>query len=228
MECFGSLDVVFHCKDDVRVTLENVAVLPGLAFDLMYFNCIQEKHGILMNRDGTWILNGRVHFVKFLDGNYIQATRVEHGTGPPAMMAAMMRPEQQRSISRDGLHISPGHTNDANAIETTNNVDQGDRYPGILRRLWRGEGDLVRRSQIDEAQVVEVTAADLHRSYGVVPAVHRRRAVLYDGGGCQHQRRIATISAGQERSYLVPRLSRLAQRRQTRGGNLWRFGHCSF
>ena len=64
MEYLGSLDLLFHCKDDVRVTLENVAVLPGLAFDLMYFNCIQEKHDILMNRDGTWILNGRVHFAK--------------------------------------------------------------------------------------------------------------------------------------------------------------------
>ena len=38
VECFGSLDVVFHCKDDVRVTLENVAVVPGLAFDLTYSN----------------------------------------------------------------------------------------------------------------------------------------------------------------------------------------------
>ena len=40
VECVGSLDVVFDCKDDVRVTLENVAVVPGLAFDLMSFNCI--------------------------------------------------------------------------------------------------------------------------------------------------------------------------------------------
>ena len=112
------------------MTLEIITVLPGPAFDLMYFNCIQEKHNILMNRDGTWILNGRVHFVKFLAGNYIQATRLEHGPGPPAMVVAMMRPEQQRSISTDDLHISPGHTNDANAIETAKNVDQGDRYPG--------------------------------------------------------------------------------------------------
>ena len=78
----------------------------------------------------------------------------------------MMRPGQQRSISRDDLHISPGHTNDANVIETAKNGDQGGRYPGILRRLWRGEDDHARRSQGDEAQVVEVTTAGLHRSYG--------------------------------------------------------------
>ena len=118
VECFGSLDVVFHCKDGVRVTLENVAVVPGLAFDLMSFNCIQEKHDILMNRDGTWILDGRVHFVKLPAGNYIQATRVEHGADPSAIVAAMTRPGQQRGINNDDLHISLGHTNDAIVRET--------------------------------------------------------------------------------------------------------------
>ena len=85
------------------MTLENVAVVPGLAFDLMSFNCIQEKHDILMNRDGTCILDGRVHFVKLPAGNCIQATRVEHSTNPPAMVAAMMRPGQQRGINNDDL-----------------------------------------------------------------------------------------------------------------------------
>ena len=118
VECFGSLDVVLHCEDDVQMTLENITVVPGLAFDLMCFNCIQEKHDILMNRDGTWILDGRVHFVKLPAENYIQANRVEHGAGPPAMVAAVMRPGQQRSINSDDLHISLGHTNDANARET--------------------------------------------------------------------------------------------------------------
>ena len=101
VQCFGSLDVVFHCKDDVRVKLENVAVVPGLAFNLMSFNCIQEKHDILISRDGTWILDGRVHFVKLPAGNYIQATRVEHGANPPAMVAAMMRPGQQWGINNE-------------------------------------------------------------------------------------------------------------------------------
>ena len=106
VECCGSLDVVFHCKDYVRVTLKNVPVVPGLAFDLMSFSCIQEKHDISMNRDGTWILDGRVHFVKLPAGNYIQDTRVEHGADPPAMVAAMMRPGQQRGINNDDPQIS--------------------------------------------------------------------------------------------------------------------------
>ena len=72
MECLGFFDVLLHSKDDVRVALENVAVLPDLAFDLMSFNCIQEKYDILTNRDGTWIPNDRVHFVKIPVGNYIR------------------------------------------------------------------------------------------------------------------------------------------------------------
>ena len=34
VEWFVSLDIVLHCKDNVRVTLENVTVMPGLVFDL--------------------------------------------------------------------------------------------------------------------------------------------------------------------------------------------------
>ena len=122
MEWFGSLDVVLLCKDDVRVTLENVAVVPGLALDLMPFNCIQEKNDILMNHDGNWILNSGMHFVKLPAGNYIQATRVEHGAGLLAMVAAMMQPGQQRSINSDDLHVSLGHTNDTNACDTAKQV----------------------------------------------------------------------------------------------------------
>ena len=43
-----------------------------------------------------------------------------------------------------------------------------------------------------------------------------------------NQRRMAAVSAVQERYHLMPRLSRLEQSRQTLGGDLWRFGHCSF
>ena len=84
----------------------------------MSFNYTQEKHDILINHDVTWILNGRVHFVKLPAGNYIQATRVEHGAGPPVMMAAMMRPGLQRSISSNDLPVSLAHTICSNARET--------------------------------------------------------------------------------------------------------------
>ena len=98
VEWFGSLDVVLHCKEDVPVTLEDVAVVPSLAFDLMSINRIQERYDVLMNRKGAWLLNGRVHFVKSPTGNYIAATRVKHRSAdPPAMVAALMRPGPQRT-----------------------------------------------------------------------------------------------------------------------------------
>ena len=43
VEWLGSLDVVLHCKEDVPVTLEDIAIVPSLAFDLMSINCIQER-----------------------------------------------------------------------------------------------------------------------------------------------------------------------------------------
>ena len=98
VEWFGSLDVVLHCKEDVPVTLEDVAVVPSLAFDLMSINRIQERYDVLMNRKGAWLLNGRVHFVKSPTGNYIAATRVKHRSAdPPAMVAALMRLGRHRA-----------------------------------------------------------------------------------------------------------------------------------
>ena len=53
VEWFGSLDVVLHCKEDVPVTLEEIAVVPSLSFDLTSINCNQERYGVLMNRKGA-------------------------------------------------------------------------------------------------------------------------------------------------------------------------------
>ena len=130
VEWFGSLDVVLYCKEDVPVTLEDVAVVPSLAFDLMSINCIQERYDVLMNREGAWLLNDRVHFVKSPTGNYIAATRVKHRSAdPPAMVAAMMRPGPQRSMNCDDLHFSLGHTNDDNARETAK--QRGIKVTGV-------------------------------------------------------------------------------------------------
>ena len=205
------------------MTLENAAVMPGLAFNLIHFNCTQEKHDILMNRDGTSTLNGRVCFVKLPAGNYIQATWVEHGADLPATVAAMMRLGQQRSINSDDLHISLGHTNDANARETAKQM--GIKATGIRGYCdGCGEAKAIRRAVLRETKVE--SGRRCSRSSSTLR--DQRSAVLYASGGWQHQRRMAGVSAGQKRSYLVPRLSRVAQCRQTRGGDLLRFGHCSF
>ena len=146
VEWFGSLDVVLHCKEDVPVTLEDVAVVPSLAFDLMSINRIQERYDALMNRKGAWLLNGRVHFVKSPTGNYIAATRVKHRSAdPPAMVAALMRPGPQRSINCDDLHFSLGHTNDDNARETAK--QRGIKVTGVRGYCdGCGESKAIRRA----------------------------------------------------------------------------------
>ena len=150
VEWFGSLDVVLHCKEDVPVTLEDVAVVLSLAFDLMSINRIQERYDVLMNRKGAWLLNGRVHFVKSPTGNYIAATRVKHRSAdPPAMVAALMRPGPQRSINCDDLHFSLGHTNDDNARETAK--QRGIKVTGVRGYCdGCGESKAIRRAVPNE------------------------------------------------------------------------------
>ena len=117
----GDLDLDLHCEQDVRVTLTNVAVVPGLAFDVMSVNRMQERHEIILNQAGASMLGGRVRFKKFRDGTFIQATHVPHDDArpqPPAMVAAMMRPGPPASMNVNDFHNSLGHANVKAMYET--------------------------------------------------------------------------------------------------------------
>ena len=71
--CYGDLDLVLHCErygkpwSNVRVTLKNVAVVPGIWFDLI-FNQIQEAHPVHLNQEGAHILGSRILFTKHASG----------------------------------------------------------------------------------------------------------------------------------------------------------------
>lgn len=41
VQCYSSLDLILH-GENIRVALLDIAVVPGLAFNLMSFNRIQE------------------------------------------------------------------------------------------------------------------------------------------------------------------------------------------
>ena len=75
--CYGDLDLVLHCEgygipwSNVRVTLINVAVVPGIWFDLISFNQIQETHPVLLDKEGAHILGSRITFTKHANGNYV-------------------------------------------------------------------------------------------------------------------------------------------------------------
>ena len=120
MKCIGDLDVVLHCVEDVVVTLREVSFVPGLWYELMPFNTIQETEDNVLSRTGApHMLRGRVRFDKERNGNYVQATRVVRGSrGPPAMVATAMRPCRQRSMDANDMHYSPGHANAATLHET--------------------------------------------------------------------------------------------------------------
>ena len=127
VKCIGDLDLVLHCDEDVVVTLREVSFVPGLWYELMSFNIIQETEDIVLNKTGANMLRGRVRFDKERNGNYVQATRVARGScGPPAM-AAVMRPGRQRSMNINDMHYSLGHANEA--------PPQTHRSPAVLQWL---------------------------------------------------------------------------------------------
>ena len=111
--------MVLHCDDDVVVILREVSFVPGLWYELVSFNIIQETEDTVMNKTGAHMFRGRVRFDKERNGNYVQAIRVARGSrGPPAMVAAVMRPGRQRSMNVNDMHYSLGHANDATLRET--------------------------------------------------------------------------------------------------------------
>ncbi|CAN0533049.1 unnamed protein product, partial [Ectocarpus sp. 8 AP-2014] len=50
--CMGSLDLLLLCDTTVRLTLTNVAYVPGLEYDLMSFNLLQDEYDIMLNKRG--------------------------------------------------------------------------------------------------------------------------------------------------------------------------------
>ena len=118
---YGDLDLNLHREHNVRMTLTNVVVVPGLAFDIMSFNRMQQRHKIILNRAGASMLGRRVMFKKFRAGFFIQATRVPHDDAcpqPPAMVAAMMRPGPPSSMNVNDFHNCLGHANVKALYET--------------------------------------------------------------------------------------------------------------
>ena len=100
VKCIGDLDVVLHCNEDVVVTLREVSFVPGLWYELTSFNTIQETEDIVLNKTGAHMLRGQVRFDQEKNGNYVQATRMARDSrGPPAMVAAVVRPGRQRRIT---------------------------------------------------------------------------------------------------------------------------------
>ena len=153
--CYGDLDLVLHCErygkpwSNVRVMLKNVAVVPGIWFDLISLNQIQQAHPVLLDKEGAHILGSRILFTKHANGNYVQATKVAYdgspavclnpgmpaitvpsATVPPAMAAAVLRPGATTSADINDLHVSLGHAHEGNLRESAKQM--GIRFTGTL------------------------------------------------------------------------------------------------
>ena len=153
--CYGDLDLVLRCErygkpwSNVRVTLKNVAVVPGIWFDLISFNKIQEAHPVLFDKEGALILGSRILFTKHANGNYVQATKVAHDGSPaiflnpgmpattvpsatvsPAMAATVLRPGATTFTDMNDLHVSLGHAHEGNLRVTAKQM--GIRVTGTL------------------------------------------------------------------------------------------------
>ena len=191
---YGDLDLDLHCEQDVRVTLTNVAGVPGLAFDTMYFNRMQERHEIILNRAGASMLVGRVRFKKFRAGSFIQATRVPHDDARRQASAVQHERERLPQLPRQRKPQSPVRDRQADG-------HQPNRDSGVLRRLCRGEGDQAYCSQGRRLlpQVLASLSAYLHGPGRWVPEIHRRCKVPHEllddytnsGGPCSWGTRAA-------------------------------------
>lgn len=129
MDVHGDLDVVLHRDEDVRVQLSNVAVMPGLAFEIISFHRIQERYAISSQpkRGAVAWGTGYLQEVRPYD-NFIEATRIAHGDvyTPPAMVAALMRPV---ASSRGRGHLSAAVATAASAAAAPATSSRGGGRP---------------------------------------------------------------------------------------------------
>ena len=80
VEYIGNMDVIFHGKNDQRITLIDVAYVPGLGFNLYSLHAVQRKHLIVSDASGTHIIGENLTFLRSRSGSCLRATRLPAGT----------------------------------------------------------------------------------------------------------------------------------------------------
>ena len=80
VEYIGNMDVVFHGKSDQRITLIDVAYVPGLGFNLYSLHAVQRTHLIVSDVSGTHIIGENLTFPRSSSGSYLRGTRLPAGT----------------------------------------------------------------------------------------------------------------------------------------------------
>ena len=80
VEYIGDMDVIFHGKNDQRITLIDVAYVPGLEFNPYSLHAVQKSHLIVSDASGTRIIGENLAFPRSSSGSYLRATRLPAGT----------------------------------------------------------------------------------------------------------------------------------------------------
>ena len=80
LELIGNINVIFHGKTDQRITLIDVAYVPGLGFNLYSLHAVQRTHLIVSDASGTHIMGENLTFPRSSSGSYLRATRFPAGT----------------------------------------------------------------------------------------------------------------------------------------------------
>ena len=192
--CYGCVDFIFHSNTDVRVTMEDVAVVPGLDFNLFSLHAVQEKCPIMLDHQGVHVGSGELFFPRGRVGSQLYATRVPGGDGASrgpgedgsrtgggssSLATAVLAPGKQH-VPADGIdinaaHVSFGHAHEAALRATCRQM--GLKCSGVLLPCEgcsraKGIGKAVPRSTAPRAvRPLQYVATDLagphsFRSYG--------------------------------------------------------------
>ena len=100
---------MFHSRTDYPVTLYDVSPVPDLGFNLFSFHVVQEKHEIILNKKGSYLLGGRLVFPRRCNGSSLRATRVLPGSNVNAStaLATFVEPPSHRSDGPPSPLLNP-------------------------------------------------------------------------------------------------------------------------
>ena len=74
------MDGSFHGKTNQRITLVDVAYVPGLGFNLYLLHAVQRTYLIVSDASGTHMIGANLTFPRSSNGSYLRTTRLPAGT----------------------------------------------------------------------------------------------------------------------------------------------------
>ena len=104
VDYIGNMDMIFHGKTDQRITMIDVAYVPGLGFNLYSLHAAQRTHLIVSDASGTHSTGANLTFPRNSSGSYLRSTRL-----PAKTVGARRRQGDMRATNllRQLRHLIP-------------------------------------------------------------------------------------------------------------------------